>query len=112
MHGKELVAHGDSARSIPACASCHGPSLTGMEPAIPGLLGLRPAYVSAQLGGWRYGTRTAPSPDCMQIVAGHLTEGDVKAVAAWLSTLPAPANSSPAPQGTFTLPFDCGSQPN
>lgn len=112
MHGKELVAHGDSARSIPACASCHGPSLTGMEPAIPGLLGLRPAYVSAQLGGWRYGTRTAPSPDCMQIVAGHLTEADVKAVAAWLSTLPAPANSSPAPQGTSTLPFDCGSQPN
>lgn len=112
IHGKELVTHGDSARSVPACASCHGPTLTGMEPAIPGLLGLRPAYVSAQLGGWRYGTRTAPAPDCMQIVAGHLTEADVKAVAAWLSTLPAPPNSSPAPHGTFTLPFDCGSQPN
>jgi cytochrome c553 len=111
-HGRELVTRGDSARSIPACASCHGPSLTGMEPAIPGLLGLRPAYVSAQLGAWRYGTRTATAPDCMQIVAGHLTEDDVKAVAAWLSSLPAPANASPVPKGTFTLPFDCGSQPN
>jgi len=111
-HGKELVTHGDSARSIPACASCHGPSLTGMEPAIPGLLGLRPAYVSAQLGAWRYGTRTATAPDCMQIVAGHLTEDDVKAVAAWLSSLPAPPNASPAPKDTFTLPFDCGSEPN
>lgn len=110
--GKQLVTHGDSARSIPACASCHGPSLTGMEPAIPGLLGLRPAYVSAQLGAWRYGTRTATAPDCMQIVAGHLTEADVKAVAAWLSSLPAPPDASPAPKGTFTLPFDCGSEPD
>ncbi|TIP02968.1 MAG: c-type cytochrome [Mesorhizobium sp.] len=111
-HGQGLVTHGDAARSIPACASCHGASLTGMEPAIPGLLGLRPAYVSAQLGAWRYGTRTAKAPDCMQVVAGHLTEDDVKAVAAWLSSLPAPANASPAPKGTYTLPFDCGSQPN
>ncbi len=49
-----------------------------MEPAIPGLLGLRASYISAQLGGWRYGTRTAAAPDCMQIVAGLLTEDDVK----------------------------------
>ena len=48
-----------------------------MEPAIPGLLGLRAAYISAQLGAWRYGTRTAAAPDCMQIVAGPLTEDDV-----------------------------------
>ena len=54
-----------------------------MEPAIPGLLGLRASYISAQLGGWRYGTRTAAAPDCMQIVAGYLTEDDVKAIAAF-----------------------------
>ena len=42
---------------------------------IPGLLGLRTNYISAQLGAWRYGTRTAAAPDCMQIVAGHLTRG-------------------------------------
>jgi hypothetical protein len=55
---------------------------------IPGLLGLRTNYISAQLGAWRYGTRTAAAPDCMQIVAGHLTEDDVKALAAWLSSRP------------------------
>ncbi len=64
----------------------------------PGLLGLRAAYISAQLGGWRYGTRTAAAPDCMQIVAGLLTEDDVKAVAAYLSSLPAPADPSFAPK--------------
>ncbi|WP_432761332.1 c-type cytochrome [Rhizobium mayense] len=112
QHGEDLATQGDMERGIPACVSCHGSSLTGMEPAIPGLLGLRAAYISAQLGGWRYGTRTAIAPDCMQIVAGHLTEDDVRAVAAWLAQRPAPADASPAPQASFALPFACGSQPN
>ena len=110
--GETLVTRGDALRQIPACASCHGPSLTGIEPAVPGLLGLRPSYVSAQLGAWRYGTRTAKAPDCMQIVAGHLTEADVTAVAAFLATLAAPANPAPVPKGAYILPFACGSQPD
>jgi cytochrome c553 len=83
-----------------------------MEPGIPGLLGLRANYVSAQLGAWRYGTRTAKSPDCMQNVAGRLTEADVTAIAAWLATRPAPVNPSPVPKGAYALPFGCGSQPD
>ena len=109
--GHALVTNGDPDRGIPACSGCHNPALTGMEPAIPGLLGLKPAYVSAQLGAWRYGTRTAPTPDCMQIVAGHLTETDVTAVAAWLSTVPAPANPAPVPHGSLAMPLPCGSEP-
>ena len=111
-HGEALVTHGDASGSIPACISCHGPALTGMEPGIPGLLGLRANYVSAQLGAWRYGTRTARSPDCMQNVAGRLTEADVTAIAAWLATRPAPVNPSPVPKGAYALPFGCGSQPD
>lgn len=110
-HGKNLAMQGDISRSIPACVSCHGGELTGQKPGIPGLLGLRASYVSAQLGGWRYGTRTAAAPDCMQIVAGHLTEDDVRAVAAYLATLPQPANGEPSAPGSFALPFACGSQP-
>lgn len=110
--GQSLVIHGDPGRGIPACSGCHGPSFTGMEPAIPGLLGLKPSYISAQLGAWRYGTRSAAAPDCMQIVAGHLTETDVTAVAAWLSTLPSPANPAPEPRGTLAMPLGCGSEPN
>lgn len=110
-HGRALVTGGDAERGVPACVSCHGSLLTGQEPGIPGLLGLRATYLSAQLGGWRYGTRTAISPDCMQVVAGHLNEDDVRAVAAWLASQPAPANPSPSPSGSFALPFECGSQP-
>jgi cytochrome c553 len=110
--GHALVTQGDLQRGIPPCQGCHGPSFTGMEPAIPGLLGLRAKYISAQLGAWRYGTRTASAPDCMQIVAGHLTEDDVKSIAAWLSSLPAPTDPSPAPHGSLPMPLNCGSEPN
>ncbi len=110
-HGQSLVENGDPGRGVPACSHCHEPSLTGMEPGIPGLVGLRPTYISAQLGAWRYGTRTAAAPDCMQIVAGHLTEADVTAVAAYLSSLPVPADPSPLPEGSLKTPLPCGSEP-
>ncbi|MEB2848090.1 c-type cytochrome [Endobacterium cereale] len=111
-HGRILATAGDLDRGIPACVSCHGSSLAGQEPGIPGLLGLKANYLSAQLGGWRYGTRTALAPDCMQIVAGHLTENDVRALAAWLSSRPAPEDPTPAAAGSFALPLECGSQPS
>jgi cytochrome c553 len=110
--GQRLVTGGDPDRGVPPCAGCHNPAFTGMEPAIPGLLGLPPNYISAQLGAWRYGTRTATAPDCMQIVAGHLTEADVTAVAAYLSTRPAPLDTTPVPQGSLPMPLPCGSEPN
>jgi len=108
--GQSLVTQGDPKREIPACANCHGPHFTGQEPAIPGLLGLRPNYITAQLGAWRYGNRTAVAPDCMQIVASHLTEADLTAVASYLSSLPAPADPAPAPRGSLAMPLACGSQ--
>jgi cytochrome c553 len=109
--GQELATHGDAKRGIPACAACHNPNFTGMEPGIPALVGLRPNYISAQLGAWRYGTRTATAPDCMQIVAGLLSENDVTALAGWLSSLPAQPDSKPLPRGSLTTPLVCGSEP-
>jgi cytochrome c553 len=110
--GQAIVTQGDSARGVPACSGCHGTQLTGMEPAIPGLVGLHASYISAQLGAFRYGTRTAPSPDCMQLVAASLTESDVTAVAAWLASRPVPADPSPVPRGSLAMPRACGSEPN
>lgn len=110
--GRVLVTEGDPRHRVPACGRCHGPSLTGMEPAIPGLVGLHAKYISAQLGAFRYGTRTAAMPDCMQLIAASLTESDVTAVAAWLASQPIPADPSPVPQGTLSMPLRCGSEPN
>jgi cytochrome c553 len=110
-HGQDLVMHGAPQQEIPPCSGCHGPRLTGMEPAIPSLLGLNSQYITAQLGAWRYGTRTAAAPDCMQMIAARLTEADVAAVAAWLASQPVPADLSPVPQGTLPMPLHCGSEP-
>ena len=107
--GQQLATHGDASRGIPPCVSCHNPNFTGMEPGVPALVGLQPNYISAQLGAWRYGTRTALSPDCMQIVAGHLSEEDVTALAAWLSSLPAQPSAKPLPAGSLIPPLACGS---
>lgn len=109
--GEKLVKNGDAANDIPACASCHGAALTGMEPAVPGLLGLHAEYVSAQLGAWRYGTRKSIAPDCMQRVASRLSNDDITAVAAWLAASPGPANPAPAAKGGLKMPLACGSEP-
>lgn len=110
--GKAIVTQGDPSRKIPACVSCHAAAMTGMEPAIPGLLGLHADYLSAQLGAWRYGTRSALAPDCMKKVASQLSDRDITAVAAFLASLPAPANPVPVAAGSLKMPLACGSVPN
>ena len=109
--GQAIVTQGDPPHGVPACAGCHGATLTGMEPAIPGLVGLHASYISAQLGAFRYGTRTAPAPDCMQLIAASLTESDVTAVAAWLASRPVPTDPSPVARGALAMPMTCGSEP-
>jgi cytochrome c553 len=109
--GQQIVLNGDASKEIPACAACHGKALTGMEPAIPGLVGLHSDYISAQLGAWRSGSRHAIAPDCMHTIATRLTDDDVNAVAAWLSTQPAPQNPVPAAARSMKTPLACGSEP-
>lgn len=108
--GRELVELGDSERGIPSCRACHGDALTGIEPHVPGLLGLRPEYLSAQLGAWRTGARQAAEPDCMAAVAERLARDDIGAVTAWIASRPFPADPSPAPAEAMpaSLPLDCG----
>ncbi len=109
VDGRRIVTEGIPARKIPACASCHGANLGGREPGIPGLLGLRADYVSAQLGAWRFGVRTAIAPDCMQVIASSLTEPEVAAVAGWLASLPVDPGVRPAKASNAALPLACGS---
>jgi cytochrome c553 len=110
QQGRNLALQGNPQKQIPACVRCHGPNLSGREPGIPGLIGLHADYLSAQLGAWRYGTRTALEPDCMQLIAARMTEADVAAVSAWLSSNPIPADTQPLPRSSESLPLACGSQ--
>lgn len=108
--GRTLVQNGDGGKQIPACVACHGGGLTGMEPGIPGLVGLRPNYIAAQLTRWRTGERRAGAPDCMHRIATRLTETDIQGVAAWLGALPAPREPRPEKRNTTRMPMACGSQ--
>lgn len=106
--GGRLVNQGDPSRKLPACTACHGKALTGMEPAIPGLLGLYPPYIASQLGAWKDGKRHAMAPDCMHEVSKLLTPTDIGAITAWLVAQPVPADAHPAPAGAERLPLECG----
>lgn len=108
--GQALATAGDAQKGIPACVACHGAGLTGMNPGIPGLVGLRPTYLVAQLTRWKTGDRHAADPDCMKRIATRLSDTDIHAVSAWLSRQPAPADPSPESSNLVRMPFACGSQ--
>lgn len=93
--GRTLVMEGDAARDLPACVSCHGRALTGVQPGIPGLLGLPALYLGSQLGAWQTRTRHALLPDCMAEVGVRLSADEVRAVSAWLAAQPVPARGKP-----------------
>ncbi|PTR29902.1 cytochrome c553 [Luteibacter sp. OK325] len=106
--GEQLVTKGDTARGVPACMACHGPNLTGVQPDIPGLVGLPYDYISAQLGSWRTNTRNTVAPDCMKTIVGHLSDADISAVSAWLAQRPVPADAHAEPAGSVSPPLRCG----
>jgi cytochrome c553 len=108
QRGGQLTRQGDPARGIPACERCHGRQLTGVEPDIPGLVGLPYDYISAQLGAWRTHTRATVAPDCMAEIAGRLSEADITAVAAWLASRGLPADMHAQPAGSVQPPLRCG----
>ena len=109
--GRKLVLDGDPKRDIPRCSACHGEALTGAAPAVPGLLGLRPEYLSAQIGAWRVGVRHAAAPDCMATIAQRLSQDEIDAVTAWIASQPYPRDHQPPPPLTAKLPLRCGSVP-
>jgi cytochrome c553 len=106
--GEALVLHGDRQREIPACASCHGQRLTGVNPAVPGLVGLPRDYLVSQLGAWKSGLRRAKAPDCMKTVADRLSPDDLNAVTAWLAAQTPPADAKPQAKAVAPLPMECG----
>jgi len=106
-------AKGDEQRGVPACTACHGERLTGVQPSLPGLVGLPRDYLLAQLGAWRQGERRAAAPDCMATIARRLEPADIEAVTRWIASQPPGADMKPAAAGTlkWPLPLACGSAP-
>jgi cytochrome c553 len=113
--GQQLVTQGDASRGLPACTQCHGVRLTGVQPNVPGLLGLPLDYLNAQLGAWQTGQRKAHAPDCMAEVVKRIPAEDLIAVSSWLARQALPADTHPAPHPPAGPPLPaalrCGSAP-
>lgn len=108
---RRIVEYGDADRHVPACVECHGAGLTGVDPAIPAIVGLPRHYMNAQFGAWRGGKLRSIEPDCMAEVARRLAADDVPLLTAWLAAQPVPAGMKPEPARPRALPLQCGSVP-
>jgi len=86
--GKALVTGGDARTT--ACATCHGPTLSGLGP-VPGIAGVSPSYQVRQLFDMQAGTRKGLWSPLMKAVVSRLTVDDMLAIAAYTASLtPAP----------------------
>lgn len=89
--GRRLFEEGDPARSIPACAGCHGTRGKGQAlsagQAYPAIGGQHRFYLRGQLQDWRSGTRSNSPDGVMNHVAKALGDADIEALADYLSGL-------------------------
>lgn len=79
------------ADGIPACLSCHSaaaPALAGSEVVAPRLAGQRDFYIAKQLTDFRAGDRDNDPKDVMRNIAKRLNDGDITALAVFLSQTP------------------------
>jgi cytochrome c553 len=83
--GKQIYEEGVPSANVLACASCHGKEAKG-DGQFPRLAGQLSAYVSLQLINWSK-ERSESTSDIMAPIARGLTETQIKAVAAYVSSL-------------------------
>ncbi|HET7086726.1 MAG TPA: c-type cytochrome [Rhizomicrobium sp.] len=87
-----LVAAGDAARGITACAACHYPNGKG-RPQNAGIAGLNADYLARQLREMKAGLRKSAEPrkhNAQQMVdfAKAMTQGEMTEIAAYYAALP------------------------
>ena len=75
--GRKIYKGGNRYSGVPACAGCHGPNAAGQKTT----------YVVKTLKDFRSGARANDPNEIMRNIATRLTENEITAVAAYLSTL-------------------------
>ena len=85
--GSHIALLGKWEKIVPACVQCHGSGAHGVGTTFPALAGQHASYIEAQLKAWKAGTRKNDPNGLMKGIADRLSESEVKAVAAYLSSL-------------------------
>ena len=85
--GRKIWRGGDLAKSVPACAACHGAAGAGLPAQYPRLAGQYPEYIEAQLKAFRAGERRNDANRMMQSIASRMSDPEIRAVADYISGL-------------------------
>jgi cytochrome c553 len=83
--GKALVDSGGAGKTI-ACGICHGDALRGLG-NVPRVAGLHPIYIARQLYLFKDGSRNGIDAQLMKKPVARLTDEDILAISAYLSSL-------------------------
>jgi cytochrome c553 len=86
LRGKVLYEEGNRATGVPGCVGCHMPNGAGYQ-QYPRLAGQTQTYIVQQLADFKSGKRSNDRVRVMRLLAGRLTEDEMKAVAAYLAGL-------------------------
>ncbi|MFZ4701887.1 MAG: c-type cytochrome [Candidatus Methylumidiphilus sp.] len=83
--GGHLFRSGISAKSVPACAACHGPKGEGNPTSVyPAVGGQYSAYIAKSLHDYKSGERQS---EIMQAIAVRLSDDEINAVSDYASGL-------------------------
>ncbi|WP_346837337.1 c-type cytochrome [Microbulbifer sp. SAOS-129_SWC] len=82
----KLVYQGDWSRTLPACATCHGPATLGAG-QIPRLAGQQADYLKTQLLAWQQGKRKGDPDNIMGNIANKLSGAEIDALSTYLANL-------------------------
>jgi len=85
--GQKIWRQGDFKKGVPACAGCHGPSGAGLPAQYPRLAGQYPEYTELQLKAFRVEERANDPEKMMRMIAGKLSDVEIKAVAEYAAGL-------------------------
>jgi len=83
--GKKIYRGGIADKSVPACASCHGATGSGIPIQYPRLAGQHQDYTVAQLGLFKSGGRKNSAQ--MTTIAQRMSDEEMKAVADYVAGL-------------------------
>jgi cytochrome c553 len=92
--GAHVVGGKVVAGKTAACATCHGPDLTGYA-GMPPIAGRSPSYIVRQLFDMQKGNRNGPNAKLMKPVVANLTIDDMIDIAAYVSSRSPIPSASP-----------------
>jgi cytochrome c553 len=85
--GEKIYRGGLPGSGVPACASCHGPTGSGIPVHFPRVAGQHAEYTANQLKTFRAGERANDPAQMMRVIAAKLSDQEIAAVADYIQGL-------------------------